>query len=194
MATSGSLVRWFQRELADGAALERLDQEAEFVDAGCDGVVALPYFLGEKTPLNDPAARGAFIGLHLSSTRGHLFRAVLESIAYAFRHHADILQQLGHPLTRVRISDGGAQSRVWTQIVADVLNVELERVSLRSGSALAAAFVAGLGTGVFSDWSQVEAFVGGCETVEPEPRLEYDRNYEIFRALYPALKEATSSV
>ena len=194
MATSGSLVRWFQRELADDAALEQLDLEAELVGAGSGGVVALPYFLGEKTPLNDPDARGAFVGLHLSHTRGHLFRAVLESIAFAFRHHVDVLRELGHPLTRVRISDGGARSQLWTQIVADVLNVELEKVSLRSGSALAAAFVAGLGVGVFSDWAQVEPFVGACEIVEPYPKQEYERNYKIYRALYPALKEASLSV
>ena len=190
MATSGSLVRWFQRELAQGKALDQLDREAELAGAGSGGVVALPYFLGEKTPLNDPDARGAFVGLHLNHTRGHLYRAVLESIAFAFRHHLDVLRELGHPLNRARISDGGARSRLWTQIIADVLDVELEKVTLRSGSAFAAAFLAGLGVGVFRDWREVEGFVTVGETVEPHPSDVYELNYKMYRSLYPALKGA----
>ena len=188
MATSGSLLRWFQRELAQGMPLEELDREAELVGEGSGGVVALPYFLGEKTPLNDPDARGAFVGLHLTHTRSHLYRAVLESIAFAFRHHLDVLRELGHRPTRVRIGDGGARSRLWTQIIADVLGVELEKLSLRSGSAFAAAFVAGLGVGIFGDWRQVEGFVTISEVVEPHPSDAYEDNYRSYRALYPALQ------
>ena len=126
MATSGSLVKWLAaecaRDLGAGeAAYARLDAEAEAVPAGSDGLVALPYFLGEKTPLFDPSARGVFFGLTLSHRRAHLHRALLEAVAYGFRHHVEVLEAGGHRFAGVRIMDGGARSALWRQIVADVL-------------------------------------------------------------------------
>jgi xylulokinase len=188
MATSGSLIRWFQRVLAGGADLQQLDAEADGVGPGAGGVIALPYFLGEKTPINDPSATGAFVGLQLAHDRGNLFRAVLEGIAYGFRHHLDVLAESGHTPRRARVTDGGSSSKVWTQITADVLGLPLEKVAMRSGSALAAAFVAGVGVGIFSDWNDITRFVEVTEVVESRPEAIYDRNYAAYRALYPALK------
>ncbi len=189
MATSGSLIKWFQREIAAGAPLAALDAEAEKVEPGSGGVVVLPYFLGEKTPINDPEATGAFVGLRLTQGRGHLFRAVLEGIAFGFRHHLDVFEERGHAPRRVRVTDGGSRSRVWTQITADVLGLPLEKVTLRSGSAFAAAFAAGIGVGAFAEWRDVERFISVSEVVEPQPNASYERNYEQYRACYPALKE-----
>jgi xylulokinase len=192
MATSGSLIRWFQRVVADGADLTQLDVEADRVGPGAGGVIALPYFLGEKTPINDPDATGAFVGLQLTHERGNLFRAVLEGIAYGFRHHLDVLAERGHIPRRVRVSDGGSKSRVWTQITADVIGLPLEKVEVRSGSALAVAFVAGVGVGVFTNWRDIERFVKVSEVIESHPDPVYDRHYAAYRALYPALKEVLS--
>jgi xylulokinase len=190
MATSGSLIRWFQRVLANGADLAQLDLEADNVGPGASGVLALPYFLGEKTPINDPDATGAFVGLQLTHERGNLFRAILEGIGYGFRHHFDVLAERGHTPHRVRVTDGGSQSRVWTQITADVLGMPLEKVGMRSGSAVAAAFVAGVG--VFSDWRDIARFVDVTEVIEPHADALYDRQYTAYRALYPALKGVLS--
>ena len=192
MATSGSLIRWFQRVVADGADLAQLDLEADRVGPGAGGVIALPYFLGEKTPINDPEATGAFVGLQLTHERGNLFRAVLEAIAYGFRHHLDVLAERGHTPRRVRVTDGGSKSRTWTQITADVIGLPLEKVAMRSGSAVAAAFVAGVGVGVFSNWRDIERFVEVTEVVESHPDPVYDSHYAKYRALYPALKEVLS--
>ncbi len=192
MATSGSLIRWFQREMAAGAPLAQLDQEAGSVEPGAGGVIVLPYFLGEKTPINDPEATGAFVGLRLVHTRGHLFRAVLESIGFGFRHHLDVFKERGHAPRRARVTDGGSQSRVWTQITADVLGIPLEKVTMRSGSSFAAAFVAGIGTGAFADWREIERFVSVSEIIQPRPLEVYERGYAVYRALYPALKEVVS--
>ncbi len=189
MATSGSLIRWFQRELAQGRPLRELDDEAETVGAGADGVLALPYFLGEKTPLNDPNARGAFVGLHLGHTRAHLYRAVLEAIAYAFRHHVEVFTELGHAPKRVRVSDGGAKSPTWTQIIADVLGMPLEVVAGQGGAAVAAAFVAGMAVGCFSDWREIERFATVTTTMQPRFVDVYEHGYRAYRSLYPALKE-----
>jgi xylulokinase len=190
MASSGSFIRWFQRELAGGASLEQLDAEGEAAGAGAGGIVALPYMLGEKTPLNDPDARGAFVGLSLSHGRGHLFRAVLEGIAFGFRHHLDIFAELGLVPGRVRVTNGGARSKLWTQVTADVLGLPLETLRSHPGSALGVAFVAGIATGAFEDWSDIERFVEPGPVVAPREHEAYDVPYALYRQLYPALREA----
>jgi xylulokinase len=191
MAASGSVIRWFQEELAGNASLEELDREAEEAGVGAGGIVALPYFLGEKTPINDPQARGMFVGLHLGHRRGHLFRAILESIAFGFAHHVEILRELGLEPRRVRVTNGGSRSRVWKQIVADVLGLPLEPIYQHPGSSLGAAFAAGMGIGVFERWDEIERFVSLEERIEPdeENHLRYRELYQLFRSLYPALKE-----
>lgn len=188
MAASGSVVRWFQAELSGGTSLAELDREADAAGPGAHGIVALPYFLGEKTPINDPMARGAFVGLHLGARRGDLFRAVLESVAFGFRHHLDVFAERGHVPRRVRMTDGGSRSDTWTRIVAGALGLPLERLSHHGGSALGAAFVAGMGVGAFRDWDQIERFIHVQDVVEPGERSAYERPYAIYRALYPALK------
>ena len=190
MATTGSLIRWFQLQLACNDDLGKLDAEADIVGPGAGGVVVLPYFLGEKTPLNDPEAPGAFIGLRLDHTRGHLFRAILQATAFGFRHHLDVLREHGHAVRKARVTDGGAASRVWTQISADILGLTLEKVNIRSGSALAAAFVAGMGVGAFDNWYEIEKFITVTDVVEPVHHAIYEEQYRQYRALYPAIKKA----
>lgn len=191
MASSGSLIRWFQERIAGGVPLETLDREAEAAGPGAGGVLALPYFLGEKTPINDPEARGAFVGLHLAHDRGHLFRAILEGIAFGFRHHVDVFIERGHPPRRVRVTNGGARSRVWTQVTADVLGLPLERLASGGGSALGAAFAAGMAVGAFSSWREIERFTVVEGIIEPHENEAYERAYRAYRALYPALKGVT---
>ena len=193
MASGGSGVRWFQRELADGAALEALDDEAAATPPGAEGVVLLPYLLGEKTPVNDPLARGAFVGLRAGHGRGHLFRALLESFAYGVRHHLEVLSEHGVRPARARVTNGGASSRIWKQVVADVTGLVLEPVLDHPGSALGAAFAAGMGSGAFAAWSDVGRFVTLAEPVLPraETAQAYDEGYRVYRSLYAALKPAT---
>ena len=125
MAASGSALNWLA--VADrlgaggGKPHPRLDALAASVSAGSDGVLCLPYFLGEKTPIQDPLARGTFTGLSLGHGPGHLWRALLEAVAYGFRHHVEVFGELGYAPQRFFASDGGSQSRVWMQIMADVL-------------------------------------------------------------------------
>jgi xylulokinase len=190
MAASGSLIRWFQRELAGGAPLAELDAEAAAVGVGAGGIVALPYMLGEKTPINDPRARGALVGLHLGHGRGHLFRAVLEAIAFGFRHHVDVFAERGFQPGRVRVTNGGAKSELWRQVTADVLGRELELPRGTGGSAFGAAFAAGMGAGMFRDWSEIERFLTVDRTVEPHPTAHgrYDELYRLYREIYPALR------
>jgi len=169
-----------------------LDAEAGATPPGAAGVVMLPYLLGEKTPVNDPLARGAFAGLHASHGRGHLFRALLESFAYGVRHHLDVLGEHGFRPERARVTNGGASSALWKQVVADVTGLVLEPVVDHPGSALGAAFAAGMGTGAFSDWSDVGRFVAVAEPVVPrrDTAAVYDDRYRAYRTLAAAVTPA----
>jgi len=189
MAASGSLLVWFRDQFAPGVSFGELDREASLVPAGSDGLVALPYFLGEKTPLFDPYARGTIVGLTLSHGRGHLFRALLEGISFAFRHHVEVLRELGTLPARARCTNGGAESTLWKQVTADALELPLEQIADHPGSSLGAAFVAGKGVGVFREWTEVRRFVKVARVTEPDPRNHavYERRYETFRTVYQRL-------
>jgi xylulokinase len=192
MASGGSGIRWFQRELAAGEALDALDVEAAATPPGAGGIVMLPYLLGEKTPVNDPLARGALVGIQLGHGRGHLFRAVLESFAYGVRHHLEVLAEHGLRPARARVTNGGASSTLWKQIVADATGLVLEPVVDHPGSALGAAFAAGMGTGAFAAWGEVGRFVTLAEPISPRvgTAAVYDERYLAYRALYEAVKPA----
>jgi xylulokinase len=191
MAASGSLVRWFRDRFAPGADYGSLDREAAALDAGADGLIVLPYFLGEKTPINDPLARGTIVGLTLSHTRGHVYRAILEGIAFGFRHHVHVMRELGHIAARVRVSDGGARSAVWRQITADILGLPLEHITRHPGSSLGAAFAAGMAVGVFEDWRDIDRFVTVAGTTEPNPHhtARYQEMFALYLDLYAGLKD-----
>lgn len=186
MATSGSLIRWFQT-LVGGADLLRLDDEAAH-RAPAD-VLCLPYFLGEKSPLHDPDLRGSFAGLHLGHTRADMYRSVLESIAFGFRHHVDIFREIGVPLTTARITNGGSRSTLWKQIHADVLGTPLFPIIDHPGASLGAALTAALATGVIDSWDAASAYTRFDEPVLPDPERGaiYDDAYETWRELGRAL-------
>ena len=186
MATSGSLIRWFQ-SLVGGAPLAELDDEAQERAPGA--ILCLPYFLGEKSPLHDPNLRGAFVGLHLGHDRAALYRAVLEAVAFGFRHHLEVLADRGVALDQARVSNGGAASQLWKQIHADVLGVTLHPVLDHPGASLGAAQVAGVGVGLLEDWGVVVDHVTLGEAVEPDESLAafYAERYQLWRELGDAL-------
>jgi xylulokinase len=197
MACSGSLLNWFAEHF--GAAADdrpgatrhqRLDHWAASVPPGSEGVRALPYFLGEKTPIHDPLARGTFTGLGLHHGPGHLWRALLEGVAFGIRHHVEVFDEIGMPATRVLASDGGSASAVWLQIIADVLGRPVQPLSGHPGSCLGAAWMAALGCGLSEDPQGAQAFVSLAEPVQPRVthRAACDAAYADYRALYEALK------
>jgi xylulokinase len=190
MASSGSVIRWFRDQFAPDSDYADLDGEAATIPAGSDGLVLLPYFLGEKTPLNDPYARGTIVGLTLSHTRAHVYRSVLEGISFGFKHHLAVLAEHNRLPRRVRITNGGAHSALWRQITADVLGLPLEQIAHHPGSSLGAAFVAGKGIGAFQDWSEIEKFVRVDSVTEPR-LADHDRYQDLFgvyREVYSKLE------
>ena len=186
MAASGSIIKWFRQGFAADADYAQLDAEGGKTPPGSDGLILLPYFLGEKTPINDPLARGVLFGLTLTHTRGHVYRAILEGIAYGFRHHLAVLAERGLTASRARVTNGGARSRLWKQVTADVLGMPLERVARHPGSSLGAAFIAGKGVGVFKEWAEIERFIEISEVIEPDVGLSdlYDERFALYRELY----------
>jgi xylulokinase len=196
MSTGGSALNWFVRNFAGGEAEaaraagltlhQWLDRLADARPPGSDGLTVLPYFLGEKTPVHDPAARAIFDGLTLSHDIGHVWRALLEAYAYAIAHHVETLNDIGHRTERFIVSDGGSSSRVWMQIVADVLQQPLQRLEGHPGSCVGVAWTAAIGAGLASDWSGVAAFVTPGERIQPRPQFAdlYRDGYRRYRSLY----------
>ncbi|RLC17745.1 MAG: carbohydrate kinase [Deltaproteobacteria bacterium] len=191
MATSGSILKWFRQHLTDDTPFSILDKEAGSVCAGSQNLILLPYFLGEKTPINDPLARGVWFGLTLGHSRAHMFRSVLEGIAYGFKHHLAVLAEKGLAVTKARVTNGGARSDLWKQITADVLGLPLEHVAQHPGSSLGAAFIAGIGVGVFQRWEEIENFIQIDTVVRPDPtnHEKYNRLFITYLDLYRSLKD-----
>lgn len=199
MSTGGSGLNWFTQVFAraelecaraDGISVHQyLDRLAATCPPGCDGLAILPYFLGEKTPIHDPRARGVFDGLTFSHTIGHLWRALLEAYAFAIVHHIEVLNDMGHRTENFLVSDGGSNSRVWMQIVADVLQRPLQRLKGHPGSCIGAAWTAAIGAGLTDDWSGVARFVSLADRLEPDPSKAdvYRKGYRRYRDLYSRL-------
>lgn len=186
MATSGSVARWLDG-LLDRPGLTALEEEAAASRPA--QLLCLPYFLGEKSPHHDADLRGAFVGLHLGSTRGDLHRAVLESVAFGFRQHRDVLTDLGLSLGLPKVTNGGARSTLWKQILADVLDEPLLPVVDHPGASLGAAAAAAVGLGLLASWSDVARLVRVGTPVEPDPdrSMVYRESYQLFLDLQPAL-------
>jgi xylulokinase len=199
MSTGGSALNWFARNFAGGEAAaavaagltlhQWLDRLAEARPAGADGLVVSPYFLGEKTPIHDPGARGVIDGLTLSHDIGHVWRALLEAYAYAIAHHVEVLRDIGHRTERFIVSDGGASSSTWMQIVADVLQRPLQRLGGHPGSCVGAAWTAAIGAGLAEDWAGISALVKPADVVAPRPEVAgvYRRGYRRYREIYDRL-------
>ncbi len=191
MATSGSLVKWFRQNFAPELSYAELDRAAESVPAGSQGVVLLPYFLGEKTPIHDPHARGTILGLTLAHGPAHLYRAILEAVAYAFRHHVEVLRAKGHKIARFFVMDGGAKSPLWRRITASVLEEPVHYLaSGAAGSAYGTAFLAGVVAGLW-DYPLIKERARPAGVTEPDPGWVrvYRELYGVYREAYERLKD-----
>ncbi|MDF1524355.1 MAG: FGGY-family carbohydrate kinase, partial [Trueperaceae bacterium] len=171
-------------------AYRALFEGAGGVAPGAEGLVMLPYFSGERTPINDPHARGVLAGLTLAHTRDHVFRAVLESVAYGIRHNVEAFRELGASIDHIAAVGGGAQTELWPQIVSDASGVEQVLARETVGASFGDAFLAGLAAGLF-DRSRLASWVETRSTVRPDPLVApiYERGYRAFRELYLATRE-----
>ncbi len=191
LSAAGSL-QWFRDTLAPGEDFGPLTAAAAEVAPGCDGLQFLPYLSGERTPHPDPLARGAFVGLTLRHTRAHLTRAVMEGVAFGLRDGFELVRAsaAGRTIRQVRVSGGGAKSRLWRQIMADVLGAPLVMVDAPEGAAYGAALLAGVGVGVWGDVAEAVAAVPlGAETQPGADAAAYEAAYRVYTTLYPTLRD-----
>jgi xylulokinase len=203
MNASAALTKWFrdnfgqveketQHELGINAYQLLSDQAAE-VPPGSEGLVILPYFAGEGYPILDTQARGLIIGLTLSHTRKHVYRALLEGVAYGLRHNWETLQEAGAGISHILAVGGGTKSKVWTQIVSDVIGQDQEMVDSPYGAPYGDAFLAGYGVGLFKDLTPLRerwARRRGKVTHRPEEKRVYDKYYFVYRDLYPVTRDS----
>lgn len=186
MATSGMVTDWL-RELFGTPDTATLLAEAERSGPGARGLLMLPYFAGERTPVADPDARGMVAGLTVEHTRGDLYRAALEATAFGVRHNVEAMRAAGARIDRVVAVGGGTRGGLWTRVVSDVTGLDQEIRSVTLGASYGAAYLAAraLGAADMDAWNPVR------ERVAPDPRLRcrYEELYELYRRLYPATRD-----
>lgn len=191
MAATGRAIDWFRTQIVAGVdSVEVLLEEAAATPPGADGVIFLPYLAGERSPLWDPSARGAFVGLTLDHRRGHLTRAILEASAFAIRHVAEPILAAGAAVQEMRVCGGPARSETWNQVKADVTGFPVLVPSVLETAVVGAAVVGAVGVGAYPD---VPAGIRGMTRVAHriEPRAElrrlYDDAFAAYVGLYPAI-------
>lgn len=176
-------------------AYETLAREAAGVPAGSEGLIFLPYLQGERTPHLDAYARGGWIGLTARHDRRHLIRSVMEGVAFSLKDCFAIMREQGLRLDQVRATGGGARSAFWRQVIADVLDIELVTTNATEGPAFGAALLAGVACGIYrSVQAACDQTIHVVERTGPqsETASSYAQAYEVYKALYPALKSIVS--
>lgn len=190
--SAGASLRWWRDTAGAGLDYEELTRLAAQAPPGSEGLVFLPYLAGERTPHLDAAARGAFFGLHLRHTSAHLARAVMEGVVFSLRDCLDLVEGLPLPVTEIRATGGGARSRLWRQLQADVFGLPIHRNQVEEGPAFGAALLAGVACGVFDTVDQTSRVV----RVDPEVEVPDPAAHELYakqRRIYSDLYEANAA-
>lgn len=168
-----------------------VQEQKAITKLGENHVYFLPYLMGERSPHNNPNARGTFIGMTMDTSRADMTQAVLEGVAFALRDSLEVAKSLGIKIERTKICGGGAKSPLWRKIIANVMNLKVDMIESEEGPALGGAMLAAVACG---EYENVEAasdkLVKIIGTVEPEPELvaKYEERYQQFRQIYPACK------
>lgn len=190
MLSAASCNKWWMDEII--GTTDYVKEQAQIDKLGQNHVYFLPYLMGERSPHNDPNARGTFIGMTMDTTRADMTQAVLEGVAFALRDSFEVAKSLGINIERTKICGGGAKSPLWKKIIANVLNVKVDVIESEQGPSMGGAMLAAVANGEYASVEEIaEKFVKVVDTVEPEEELAkaYDARYEQFKTIYPACKE-----
>lgn len=193
LATSGTLTHWFRDQFAPGADWGALAAEAAASPKGARGLLCLPYFSGERTPIHDPQARGAIFGLNLTHTRGDLYRAVLEGIAMGTAHVLDTCREAGAGPRRLLAVGGGVQNAVWMQATSDFGGVPQVVCGKTIGASYGDAFLAAVAAGLATP-DAIAAWNPPARTVTPDPDPAALRQYPLWQALYRQTRDIAHSL
>ena len=191
MLSAASCNKWLMDEILRTDDYAGAQAEIAEDKLGKNRVFFLPYLMGERSPINDTNARGTFTGLSMDSTRADMLQAVLEGVAFAIRDSIEVARSLGLDIKRSKICGGGAKSPLWRKIFANVLNISLDIPESEQGPGMGGAMLAMVACGAYPTVADAcRALVRAAQTVEPEPELAalYEKRYEQYRLLYPALR------
>ena len=189
MLSAASCNKWWMEEILKTEDFKA--EQKEITGLGENHVFFLPYLMGERSPHNNPDARGTFIGLTMDNTREDMTQAVLEGVAFGLRDSVEVARSLGIPLNKTKICGGGAKSPLWRTIIANVMNMEVERITSEEGPGLGAAMLAAVGCGEYSSVEEAAGkIVKVLDTEKPVPELteKYEKKYRQFKEIYPACK------
>ncbi|MDD3402004.1 MAG: FGGY-family carbohydrate kinase [Hespellia sp.] len=198
--TAGTLTKWlkdsfYQEEVecentGGIPAFQAMAQGIDKIPAGSEGLMMLPYFAGERTPVNDPFARGLYIGFHLNHRREHMYKAALEGIAYSIDQHVCIMEENGIEVTKIMAVGGGTKNESWLQIIADVTGKPVNTSKISVGAAYGDALMASLKAGFYKDWEALARVIEPKKTYVPnaEAARYYEGHKELFQKLYESNK------
>ena len=188
---AGLSLNWFRNQIAKDLSYRRIDELCEQVPIGADGLLYLPYLMGERTPVLDSNARGAFVGLSAKHTLAEMGRAVIEGVSYSLCNCMDVLKEMGVETNDMMLCGGGAKSKLWRQMLADAYGLPVKTAESSEGAALGAAILAGVAAGVYDTVEQ------GCDRAvkasavtayDGEKHEAYQKVYAIYNQLYTQLK------
>lgn len=202
MLSAGGSLQWFRNHMAKDEVArakrkgvdpyELMVEEAATAPAGCEGMIFLPYLTGERCPHPDPDARGGWIGLTARHNRAAMIRSVMEGITFGMADALKVMQGMKIPVDTVRLSGGGAKSKFWRQMQADIYRTQTALINSEEGPAYGVAILAGVGTGVWKSVEQAcDAAIHEVESLQPESTTarKYKKLHSEYRRLYPALKD-----
>jgi xylulokinase len=192
LATSGTLTHWFRdqfaRELSRQDAFPKLAEEAAASSPGANGLIMLPYFSGERTPIHDPKAKGAFFGLNLTHTRGDMYRALIEGIAMGTAHVIETYRDVNAAPDRILAVGGGTKNALWLQATSDYGGVPQIVSEKTVGASYGDALIAAIAVGA-AEPDDISAWNPAVESIEPHRMAVHERQYALFRRLYEQTKD-----
>lgn len=189
MLSAASCNKWWMDDIIGTKDYGR--EQAEITGLGENHVYFLPYLMGERSPHNNPNARGTFIGMTMDTGRAEMTQAVLEGVAFALRDSLEVAKSLGIHIGRTKICGGGAKSPLWKKIIANVLNIKVDMLESEEGPAMGGAMLAAVACGEYGSVEEIAgALVKVVDTVEPEPELaaKYEERYAVFKQIYPVCR------
>jgi xylulokinase len=191
--SAASCNRWWTEDIMGTTDYDGLQEGISLADTSTSLTYFLPYLMGERSPHNNPAARGAFVGMRLDTPRSEMTRAVLEGVAFAFKDCLEIARDQGIKVASSTVCGGGARSRLWVEMLATILDLDLEIPQTEQGPGLGGAMLAAVACGAYPSVADcVRAIIRVRDVVRPRSELvdAYARRYEVWRGLYPALKDS----
>ena len=189
MLSAASCNKWWSEEILK--TKDFVAEQAPIQKLGENQVFFLPYLMGERSPHNNPDARGVFFGMSMDTTRADMTQAVLEGVAFGLRDSLEVARSLGIHIERTKICGGGAKSPLWKKIIANVLGIKVDVIESEEGPGYGGAMLAAVACGEFASVEEAaEKLVKVIDTIEPDPELveKYNDRYAKFAKIYPTVK------